>query len=364
VDEQQWSPVVFYDGPRCILCFRCVRACDEGMGVGALGVVNRGAVSLIAPNEGDHLNCDECGQCIDICPVGALTSGAYRYQTRPWEMEHVGTICTHCSNGCKTTLGVRNDEIIRGNNRDRSGINGEFLCIKGRYAFDFSHHADRLQSPMVRGASGKLEPTSWSKALATIAEKFSQIKARDGKFGIIGSNHTSNEENFYLQKFVRQALGTNNIDHHRTGDVVTLVDALSGGAGQLATTEDLYERKAFLIIGADLAIEQPFISFQIRANKRHHDAHVYAITAGNVREDQYSTKSIRKASGTELGQGRLMRCSGDAYRRSLSYVGKGIRRKGTAYNKRSISGGYLQTDRRLREIGRRTHCAGRGPTAR
>jgi NADH-quinone oxidoreductase subunit G len=79
VDEQQWSPVVFYDGPRCILCFRCVRACDEGMGVGALGVVNRGAVSLIAPNEGDHLNCDECGQCIDICPVGALTSGAYRY---------------------------------------------------------------------------------------------------------------------------------------------------------------------------------------------------------------------------------------------------------------------------------------------
>src|SRR6202171_1650611 len=69
VDEQQWSPVVFYDGPRCILCFRCVRACDEGMGVGALGVVNRGAVSLIAPNEGDHLNCDECGQCIDICPV-------------------------------------------------------------------------------------------------------------------------------------------------------------------------------------------------------------------------------------------------------------------------------------------------------
>ena len=75
--------------------------------------------------------------CIDICPVGALTSGTYRYKTRPWEMNHVGTICTHCSNGCKTTLGVRNDKIIRGNNRDRSGINGEFLCIKGRYAFDF-----------------------------------------------------------------------------------------------------------------------------------------------------------------------------------------------------------------------------------
>ena len=75
--------------------------------------------------------------CIDICPVGALTTGTYRYKTRPWEMEHIGTICTHCSNGCKTTLGVRNGEIIRANNRDRSGINGEFLCVKGRYAFDF-----------------------------------------------------------------------------------------------------------------------------------------------------------------------------------------------------------------------------------
>ena len=116
VDEKQWSPVVFYDGPRCILCFRCVRICNEGMGVGALGVINRGAVSEIAPNHGDHLECDECGMCIDICPVGALTSGTYRYKTRPWEMEHVGTICTHCSNGCKTTLGVRNDQIIRGNN--------------------------------------------------------------------------------------------------------------------------------------------------------------------------------------------------------------------------------------------------------
>jgi NADH-quinone oxidoreductase subunit G len=299
VDEQQWSPVVFYDGPRCILCFRCVRACNEGMGVGALGVVNRGAVSLIAPNEGDHLNCDECGQCIDICPVGALTSGAYRYQTRPWEMEHIGTICTHCSNGCKTTLGVRNDKIIRGNNRDRSGLNGEFLCIKGRYAFDFTEHEERLLSPMMR-INGKLEPVSWSKALSTIAGKFGQIKARGGSFGVVGSNHTTNEENFYLQKFARECLGTNNVDHHRTGDVVTLIDALSGTTGALATTQDLYERKAFLIIGADLAIEQPFVAFQIRANQRHHAAHVYAVTPHSVREDAMATRSIRKGAGSEL----------------------------------------------------------------
>jgi len=299
IDEQQWSPVVFYDSPRCILCYRCVRICDEGMGVNALGVINRGAHSEIAPNHFDHLECDECGMCIDICPVGALTSGMYRYKTRPWEMNHVGTICTHCSNGCKTTLGVRNNQIIRGNNRDHSGINGEFLCIKGRYAFDFVHSPERLQSPMLR-RNGALEPVSWAEALRTVAKKFQEVKNAGGKFAVIGSNHTTNEENFFLQKFARQVLETNNIDHHRTGDVPALLDALSGKPGALATADDLYHRKAILVIGADLAEQQPFLSFQIRANYRHHGAHVYTVTPGPVREQKYAERSIITLPGQEF----------------------------------------------------------------
>ena len=291
--EKQFSPVVFFDAPRCILCFRCVRVCNEGMGVNALGVINRGVFSEIAPNDGDHLECDECGACIDICPVGALTSGAYRYKTRPWEMTHVGTICTHCADGCKTTLGTRNDRIIRGNNRDRSGINGEFLCVKGRYGFDFYDHPERLQAPLVR-KNGKLEEVSWSEALTAVARKFTQTIADGGTFGVIGSNHTTNEENFYLQKFAREVLRTNNIDHHRTGDVVTLLDALSAtGQGKLATVADLYGRKAFLVLGADLALEHPLLSNQMRANYRHHQAHIYAVTQCPVREDKYATAVVR-----------------------------------------------------------------------
>ena len=301
VDERQWSPVVFYDKPRCILCFRCVRICGEGMGVGALGIVNRGAASEIAPNHGDRLECDECGMCIDICPVGALTSGTYRYKTRPWEMEHVGTICAHCSNGCKTTLGVRNNVIERANNRDRSGINGEFLCLKGRYAGDFTDHPERLLSPLVKNAAGEFEPVSWARAIETVATRFKEIKERGGKFGIIGSNHTTNEENEYLQRLARAGLGTNNIDHHRTGDVASLMAALAGRPNALATTADLYTSKAVLILGADLSQQHPFLAFQVRANWRHHRAAVCVIERGPTREDANAKRVVTTAAGEELG---------------------------------------------------------------
>ncbi len=164
--EEKWSELVYYDAPRCILCFRCVRVCDEGMDVKALGVGMRGAASVIIPNREDHLECEECGMCIDICPVGALTSGTYRYKTRPWEMDYVSTVCTHCSNGCKTTLSVRNHEIMRSNNRDLSGINEDFLCVKGRFGFDFTKHADRIRQPLVRKGD-KLYPVSWEEASQT-----------------------------------------------------------------------------------------------------------------------------------------------------------------------------------------------------
>ena len=135
-----------------------------------------------------------------------------------------------------------------------------------------------------------------------MAGKFKETVNRNGTFGVIGSNRTSNEENFYLQKFARQVLNTNNIDHHRTGDVVTLLDALSGKTAQLATVQDLYERKAVLLLGSDLALEHPLLSFQVRANYRHHQAHVYTLTPGPVREDKYSIAngSCRRICSNEI----------------------------------------------------------------
>ncbi|HEX4580734.1 MAG TPA: 2Fe-2S iron-sulfur cluster-binding protein, partial [Acidobacteriaceae bacterium] len=301
-EEQQWSPVVYFDRPRCILCYRCIRMCGEGMDVFALGIQNRGASSVIAPNipaemSPDHLahvDCEQCGMCIDACPVGALTSGTYRYKTRPWEMNHVGTICTHCGDGCKTTLGVRSvsdgSEVVRGDNRDKSGINGDFLCNKGRYAFDFANNETRITQPLVRQPNGELKPVSWEVALDYVGKELRERRdTRGGKsIGVIGSNRITNEEAYLLQKFARTILQTNNIDHHRTADYVSFAQALSGlsskdGANRTASLRDTLTAPAIMILGGDPTIQAPATAWNIRTNVRNNRARLYVANSAEIK---------------------------------------------------------------------------------
>jgi NADH-quinone oxidoreductase subunit G len=303
-DEQQWSPVVFFDRPRCILCYRCVRVCGEGMDVWALGVQNRGVSSLIAPNKEDHLECEECGMCIDICPVGALTSGAYRYKTRPWEMTHVGTVCTHCGDGCKTTLGVRRSdtgmEIVRGDNRDKSGTNGDFLCIKGRYAFDFANHEERLTQPLIR-KNGKLTPSTWEEAFELVGRKFAEARDKDGgsAIGVIGSTRTTNEEAYLLSKFARVVLKTNNVDHHRTADFPALSAALRGKPDATASMADVFKAPAILLIGNDPTEQHPLLAWQIRNNVRLHRARLYVVNSQPIKLRRQATSFLQFPAGAE-----------------------------------------------------------------
>ncbi len=303
-DEQQWSPVVFFDRPRCILCYRCVRVCGEGMDVWALGVQNRGVSSLIAPNKEDHLECEECGMCIDICPVGALTSGAYRYKTRPWEMKHVGTVCTHCGDGCKTTLGVRRSdtgmEIVRGDNRDKSGTNGDFLCIKGRYAFDFANHEERLTQPLIR-KNGKLTPSTWEEAFELVGKKFAEVRDRDGgaAIGVVGSTRTTNEESYLLSKFARVVLKTNNVDHHRTADFPALAAALRGKPDLTAGMADVFKAPAILLIGNDPTEQHPLLAWQIRNNVRLHRARLYVVNSESIKLRRQATSAMQIPAGAE-----------------------------------------------------------------
>ncbi len=302
-EEQQWSPAVFYDRPRCILCYRCTRMCGEGMDVWALGIQNRGVSSVISPNEGDRLDCEQCGMCIDVCPVGALTSGSYRYKTRPWEMNHVSTVCTHCGDGCKVTLGVRqaNDgsEIVRADNRDKSGINGDFLCAKGRFGFDFVESPERLTNPLVRNAQGKLEPASWEQAFRAAGAKLREIRDSKGgdAIGVLGSNYTTNEENYLLQKFARTVLRTNNIDHDRTTDYIAFARALAGHEGKAASLRDIANVPAILLIGGDPTNEHPLLAWNLRTNVRLNRARLYVANEKQIKLERQAKATLQLPAG-------------------------------------------------------------------
>jgi len=309
VPEKKFSSLVYYDRPRCILCYRCIRVCDEGMDVNAYGIGFRGAHSEIIPNRGEHLECEECGACIDICPVGALTSGTYRYKTRPWELTYTGTICNHCGDGCKTTLAIRNNQITRANNRDHSGPNEEFLCVKGRFGWDFVNSNQRLTAPLVR-RHGIMEPSTWEEALPLAAERLKAVLAQHGpeSIGVIGSNKTTNEENYLLQRFARTVLGTHNVDHHRTADFSSLVRALTvaNASDRYATVQDVSEASSILLLGNDPTHQHPLLAYQIRQAVRQRGARLYVINSSEIKLRRQASHYLKVRSGREASAVRAL----------------------------------------------------------
>src|ERR1700738_496303 len=208
--EKYLSPMVANDPQRCILCKRCTRVCDEWMGEDAIEAGGRGANTVIG-TYGGWLDCSQCGNCIEVCPPGTLLDGTYRHQARPWELAQTVSTCTYCSDGCQMSLGSRSDELMRIVARDRyvNGLNGEFLCIKGRFGHPFVNHEGRIRTPLVRyKRGGKLIPATWDEAIRFAAQKLDAVVNEHGNnsLGVIGSPRLTNEALYCLRKFATEVV--------------------------------------------------------------------------------------------------------------------------------------------------------------
>ena len=203
------NPFFDIDRNRCILCARCVRACQEITGVGAIDLAYRGYSMKVATFGDTPLKdsiCRSCGECMVRCPVGALTpKDTYRAE------EEVATICPYCGVGCQMYLGIADGQVVGVRGAEEGPANKGLLCVKGRFGItEFVHHPDRLTTPLIK-RNGHFEEASWEEALALVADKMKNYKADE--LAVISSAKCTNEDNYVMQKFARAILGTNNIDH-------------------------------------------------------------------------------------------------------------------------------------------------------
>ncbi len=212
------TPVLDYHPARCILCGRCVKACAEIRGLGAITMTAAGARSVIRPVVLDPsflARCNSCGECMRVCPVNAIEEHNAVIKGKPWEIKKVQTTCSYCGVGCQLDLNVVDDKVVGVTTRDGVGVNEGRLCSKGRFGYNFINSPDRLTHPLIRNEHGELVEATWNEALDLVASEFSRIKQEYGpqSLAALSSARCTNEENYLFQRLARQVFGTNNVDH-------------------------------------------------------------------------------------------------------------------------------------------------------
>src|SRR6185436_11853750 len=212
-DSEDLGPIVKKEANRCIVCMRCVRYCDEVMGENALTAHQRGVHTEISSFDRQPLACEQCGNCVEVCPVGALTALPYRFKARPWDLRQHVTICPWCSNGCTVRLGVRGTEILRARGTEQRGVNQEYLCVRGRFGYEFVSHGERLSGALLREGEA-LAPAGFDEAVAFTAARLQAIVGAHGPQSIafLGGEKLYLEEQYLFQKLARGVLGTNHVD--------------------------------------------------------------------------------------------------------------------------------------------------------
>ncbi|ELP62851.1 NADH-quinone oxidoreductase subunit G [Streptomyces turgidiscabies] len=292
------STQVLLDRERCVLCARCTRFSNQIAGDPMIELIERGALQQVGTGEGDPFESYFSGNTIQICPVGALTSAAYRFRSRPFDLVSSPSVCEHCSGGCATRTDHRRGKVMRRLAAPDAEVNEEWLCDKGRFGFRYAQKPDRLHTPLVRNAEGVLEPASWPEALEAAAQGLLAARSRTG---VLTGGRLTVEDAYAYSKFARVALDTNDIDFRarvHSAEEADFLAARVGGRGRDldgtgVTYTSLEKAPAVLLVGFESEEEAPGVFLRLRKAWRGHGQKVFSLAT-------HATRGLEKAGGTLL----------------------------------------------------------------
>ncbi|MFE6457534.1 NADH-quinone oxidoreductase subunit G [Streptomyces cinereoruber] len=291
------STQVLLDRERCVLCARCTRFSNQVAGDPMIELIERGALQQVGTGEGDPFESYFSGNTIQICPVGALTSAAYRFRSRPFDLVSSPSVCEQCSGGCATRTDHRRGKVMRRLAAEDPEVNEEWICDKGRFGFRYAQQRDRLTTPLVRNpGTGELEPASWPEALEAAARGLVR-----GRTGVLAGGRLTVEDSYAYAKFARVALDTNDVDFrarvHSGEEADFLASAVAGRGRDLdgsgVTYTSLEAAPAVLLVGLEAEEEAPGVFLRLRKAWRKHGQRTYAVAA-------FATRGLEKAGGTLL----------------------------------------------------------------
>jgi len=301
------SPVITYDPNKCILCGRCINACNEVQNNNVLNFEYRGDNVVVIAGLGQLLidsGCVSCGECVQVCPTGALIEKMARFKGRWWELKRVTTTCPYCGVGCTIDLYVKDNKIIKVLGNEDGAENNGSLCLKGRFGFDYVNSPDRLTTPLIK-RNGKFEAISWDEALEIVANKFKEIKDKYGKYSLAGlaSAKCTNEENYLFQKFVRTCFGNNNVDHCARLCHAPTVAGLAKAFGSGAMTNSIKEllgADVILVTGSNTTENHPVIGMYVKQAVNNNGTKLIVADPRRIDLVDHATIWLQQRGGTDV----------------------------------------------------------------
>jgi formate dehydrogenase major subunit len=297
-------PYIHVDMSQCILCYRCVRICEEVQGQFVWQLLNRGHETRIVPDSGTTLmesSCVSCGACVDTCPTGALEDKSILKYGPPTQWTR--TTCPYCGTGCEMSVGSRNGQLVSIKPLNEAPVSRGHLCVKGRYAFDFVSAKDRVTEPMIR-KDGDWRQVTWDEAISFAADRLKQISAEFGpdSIGVLGSARGTNEENYLAQKFARVVLGTNNVDccarvcHTPTAAAMKI---MLGTGAATNSYDDIERAQTIFVCGANATENHPIVGARIKQAALK-GAKLIVIDPRRIELADYAEIHLRPRPGTNI----------------------------------------------------------------